>query len=357
MDILYYFLPGILILGIITSFTDIKYGKIRNRLIIFALAYGMIVNFLLISYTLSQGNLRFEYISELTTNILFGLGVGFSFWLSKIWTAGDGKLFFSYSVLMPLTVYQNGYIRWIPSAILLINVFVPMFFYFAVSSIFKSSWDIKKIIIKEIYKKYLMNLFFSLFVIHWVLNLFTSAIKLNSIFLKAIILAFIYSIIRKRYKNKTIKKQKVKFIAAILLIFVARLIFDSSIYTSNYWIEFFSFFFFLILLSGIKNLSVEAFSRNIAIKNLKPGMILAESIIKKGSKYQKEKFTASNKDENFIEEQAEGITSEDIKKIQKTGIKNIKVKQTIPFAPFLFFGVLLTIIAKGNILILVRFFL
>jgi len=47
------------------------------------------------------------------------------------------------------------------------------------------------------------------------------------------------------------------------------------------------------------------------------------------------------------------IDSNDIKRIIKTGKKwQFKIKETMPFAPFLFGGVLLTIIFKGNLSII-----
>ena len=59
---------------------------------------------------------------------------------------------------------------------------------------------------------------------------------------------------------------------------------------------------------------------------------------------------------NFIDEEAEGITKKQIREIQKLGFKRIKVSQTISFAPLMFFGVLITLIFKGNLLILIKNF-
>ena len=56
----------------------------------------------------------------------------------------------------------------------------------------------------------------------------------------------------------------------------------------------------------------------------------------------------------FIDEESEGLTKKQINVIKKIGFKTIRISQTIPFAPFIFLGVLITIIVKGNILILVK---
>jgi len=357
MDILYYFLPGILILGIATSYTDIKYGKIKNKWILFGLFYGLIINLVLILYYLHQKNLSFGYVSELFVNICFGLLVGFGFWLLKIWTAGDGKLFFAYSILIPLAVYRHGYIRWIPSAMLLVNVFVPLFLYFSFISLFKSSRKSKKTTVKDIFGKKLISSFFYLFIIHWFISAFSMLIKLNGFLTKAVLMMFIFYIFGKRFKRKEhIKKHKRKLIILIIALCIVRLLLDKSVYTMNFWQEFLYFFLFLSIFRSVINLGVNSFSKEVSIKNLKPGMLLAERIVKKGKKYVKKKNQSLfNLEKGFIEEEAEGLTEEDIKKIKKTNIKKIKIKQTIPFAPFIFLGVLLTLIAKGNILILVRF--
>ena len=47
--LIYWFLPMILLLGIVTSYEDIKFGKIRNKWIILALAYSIAANIALFS--------------------------------------------------------------------------------------------------------------------------------------------------------------------------------------------------------------------------------------------------------------------------------------------------------------------
>ena len=42
-----YFLPMIIFLGIVTSYDDIKTGKIRNKWIAFALAFSAVMNIIL----------------------------------------------------------------------------------------------------------------------------------------------------------------------------------------------------------------------------------------------------------------------------------------------------------------------
>ena len=56
----------------------------------------------------------------------------------------------------------------------------------------------------------------------------------------------------------------------------------------------------------------------------------------------------------------EGLTKEDVEKINKLHSEGkfkphvISIYHTVPFAPFMFLGVLMTIIAQGNVLMALR---
>ena len=78
------FLPMILFLGIITSYEDIKYGKIRNKWIIPAVIYAIVVNFLLffIYFFFVKGQMpRIGYLVELFISVVISLVLGFVLWL------------------------------------------------------------------------------------------------------------------------------------------------------------------------------------------------------------------------------------------------------------------------------------
>ena len=92
-----YFLPAIILLGLITSYEDIKFGKIRNKWIVFSLCYTFIVYLILISYYYFNSMLSLGYLIELLTNFIFVVLIGFGFWYFKLWTTGDGKLFIAFA--------------------------------------------------------------------------------------------------------------------------------------------------------------------------------------------------------------------------------------------------------------------
>ncbi|MCK5025861.1 MAG: hypothetical protein KAS15_04675 [Nanoarchaeota archaeon] len=376
---LQYFLPAILVLGVITSYQDIKIGKIRNKWTIMALAYAFVAYIGLIIHTYFTVGIRAHYIIELVTNMLFAIGVGFGVWYFGIWTAGDGKLFIAFSALIPLSSYSLGYQEWIPSITLLINIFVPASLMLIIFILFK----IRIIYIKDVLKSFskeffqprqLLNSAIYLFAILWIMQILLSSIGLgSSYFLRFILTLGAFAAIQKKFGNKTLY--------IMLAISLARLAIDKSIYSVSFLIDLllllFIWIFIRSFLTGSTNkLAQEIFAQDIDINKLKPGMVLSEIIEKKGKineeelntlkkqagteiiKYKEEYYIKNRKSSitqnNYIDEEAEGLTTRQISKIRELGFKTIRVSQTMPFAPLIFLGVILTIIAKGNILILIQ---
>ena len=118
MNTLWFLFPGIIYLGIISSYTDIKYGKIKNRDVVIGIAYALAVYLGLAVYAAAAGGVNYLYFAELGTNAIFALLAAFGLWNYKIWSAGDGKLFFAFALLVPLGVYQFGRYNWVPSVTL-----------------------------------------------------------------------------------------------------------------------------------------------------------------------------------------------------------------------------------------------
>lgn len=376
---LQYFLPAILALGIITSYQDIKIGKIRNKWIIMALAYACVVYIGLISYTYFTVGIRIHYIIELVTNMLFAIGIGFGVWYFGIWTAGDGKLFIAFAALIPLSSYSLGYQEWIPSITLLINIFVPACLIMLGFILFKIKIKhIKKVLIEFLQNffqpKTLLNSAISLFAIFWGMQILLSSIGLgNAFFLRLILTMVVFAAIQKKLGKKSLY--------LMLGISLIRLAIDRSIYSFSFWIDFLALvliwrFIRSFLRGSASKLAYEIFAKDIDINKLKPGMVLSDMIEKK-EKMTNQEFNDLNKEKsteiikykedyyikrskspfninNYIDEEAEGVTQKQIDKIKHVGFKFIRVSQTMPFAPFIFLGVIFTIIAKGNILIVIQ---
>ncbi|MBU4204936.1 hypothetical protein KKH26_02030 [Patescibacteria group bacterium] len=164
-----------------------------------------------------------------------------------------------------------------------------------------------------------------------------------------------------------------------LLVFVIlRLIIDESVYTFSFLMNFISILFIWVffrsfVINGINNFGQEIFSKEISINKLKPGMILSDMITKinkgdlellkkesniKITKYKDQYYFQTPKSflclNNFIDEESEGITQKQIILLKKLGIRKIKISQTIPFAVYMFAGVLLTLLIKGSVLSFIK---
>ena len=206
------------------------------------------------------------------------------------------------------------------------------------------------------------------------MQILLSSIGLGSnYFLRFILTIGVFAVIQKKLGNKTLY--------IMLAISLARLAIDKSIYSLSFLIDLLLLLFIWrfiksFLTGSTTKLAQEIFAQEIDINKLKPGMVLSEIIEKKGKiseeelntlkkqagteiiKYKEEYYIKNRKSSitqnNYIDEEAEGLTTRQISKISELGFKKIRVSQTMPFAPLIFLGVILTIIAKGNILILIQ---
>lgn len=144
-------------IGLVTSYEDIKYNKIRNKWITLGLYWGLGALFLFLIWYFLAPSLTAFYHSKIlklpasaplmvyTFNLPFLLKsflnfivaavVSFIMWRANSWAAGDAKLFIVYSLLVPLFHYQKSYLPVFPSFVLLVNIFIVYLIYFLFSAV------------------------------------------------------------------------------------------------------------------------------------------------------------------------------------------------------------------------------
>lgn len=332
--LLYFFLPLILALGIITSYEDVKYGKIRNKWVICALGIAVIVYaslFLL-------GMINSDFLAQTAMNLLFVLIVSFLTWFFGFWSAGDAKLFTAYTALIPLAIFKQPSAFSFPFVHLLANTAIPAFI-FPFSKIIKE-WSKSVKIIREMLtmEKALLWLL-SIFALSWIAQLIFFYLKISSNFMLGLFLfIFIFSILQ-----KTSQKLRISPIVPLLAISVIRIGMDfSSILTINFLASFLS----MTVVYGLVILALFSlgglFTTPIKLEDLKAGMLPAEKIIGENGKYRKIGIESTSR--------AESLTKEDIKRILalhkqgKLPFDDFLIQQTLPFAPFMFLGAILTLI-------------
>lgn len=97
-----YFDTGVILLGIFTSYTDLKYNLIKNKHLLYGIIYGTLVYlYLFITKGISVS------LDKLIVNLIIAISISFSLYLSGLWSAGDTKLFIVYSFLLPKNKYSS----------------------------------------------------------------------------------------------------------------------------------------------------------------------------------------------------------------------------------------------------------
>jgi hypothetical protein len=337
-------LPVIIIFGIITSYGDIKSNRIRNRWILLAIVYSFIATFaLFLSLLFSNQPINYSYLTDYILNFSIAFVFGFVLLYMHLWSAGDAKLFTAYAALIPLSIYSAGYVPYFPSIALLINTFVP----------FLAVFLIKSIIAGNLNKKTFGNIFniesvikalIAVFSISWIF----SFIKTN-IFVNFILVFVAYFILEKALKKK--------FIMIMLAIAVTRVVFQYQyIITADFLLNFALLFIFLILSRAVLIIAREDATRPVSIDILKPGMMPSEIVYKKGRVLRK--ININNPDfKKFYKKSmlSAPLTEKDIgllkklEKEEKLSFKELDIQKTVPFAPLIFIGVILTLIFQGNL--------
>lgn len=183
--ITFIFYPIIIILGVCSSYTDIKFKKIKNIHLLTATLSGLIIYAgLIISHNI-QLNLNF-YL-----NFFISLGIGFLLYYTNIWGAGDAKLFIVYCLLMP----TNKHHAMLPfsSSIIFINIFLlstAAILILSLSSIIKN----KRLLFKEIFSfetlKKLANSFLLILGLGWLISFLTQLLGPYTIPLPMTLLLF-----------------------------------------------------------------------------------------------------------------------------------------------------------------------
>ena len=332
-NLLWFFLPLIFLVGIVTSYTDIRQGKIFNKHLLLAL--GILVT-IYITILVGPWSLGEKYFSNLIINFAIAFVVGFLFWHLGLWSAADSKLFAVYALLIPLTIYSKTYYALFPSLTLLINSFVPFFIGFSLKSFLMAPLNQRKKFFSNIKLNDVLTLIMIIFVMMWIPALVLRIFNIRLIFILSLAIMFGFAFILKKLFDE-------KLIFVMTGFTILRIIFDYAyVSTWNFLTQFSYLTILLLIIFVLINSTSQFFVKKISIKKIRPGMILAGKVY-------------DGKKEVWLDHPAEGLTAKDVKTLLKL-YKNKKIGdevdiyQTIAFAPFMFAGALLTIILRGDFL-------
>ena len=384
------FLPLVFFLGIVTSYEDIRYGKVRNKWILLGLGWGLIViAIFLIWYPIAPFvtdfyyseikhlpdnvdmpvfTVNLDYLSRVLVNAIIALIVAFLMWRFDAWAAGDAKLFAIYSLLVPLGYYWKSYLSIFPSFALLVNILISIFLYFLIrATVYFIKFIYLKIfkpqVIKKKKKKFNkkkilgmvknMGIMLTAFVVIFLaFGLFQQPIKDNfnidifpfQMFVIAGLIIFSGSL-------SEIFKKPIAF-KIIFIFLVLILIYGFSTSPLSTWQLFKQTVKMMIVFMGILTLFrslidfhiLKTGTKNIKIEELDVNMNLDEELLNKmkiGHVY------------------PGGLNLEQVKAVKKwisnskEKIETIKIYKPFPFVVWMFLGVIITLILKISLLSLV----
>lgn len=326
--------------GVLTSIEDIKTGKIRNKLIIIAVAFA-----LLWKLFINTGHVNSTFL-----NAGISLAIGFAFWHFRLWTAGDAKLFFAYSLLVPFETYQYGYLPYFPSLVILINALaVALAFLFTRLMLITDIKEKINAIKNSLRPKELGLISLYFFGILWGLNSFFSLLGVPLNFSGGFLLTIGAIFVMRAYSANLM-------LPISVALSILRVLIDSShILTAPFLVQFvLLLFIFVFLLGFITNLGKFMFTRNVRLRELAVGMVPTEIIFLNKDRYEKSKSNNVSKDRHMLFSSHTKIGQDQIKDLLKLHEKgklsfdSLEIQTMLPFAPILFIGVVITLVFSGS---------
>lgn len=349
----------ILIFGIVTSYTDMKYGKIKNIAILLLIMSGILIN---IFYTKTLVNPQLEtysYFTQTISNILISFALGYFLWFGGLWSSGDAKLFLGYSILLPISIYRYDYILFFPSLVILINTFLPVAIFLLVTALIRMDY---RWLANDIRRNFrilnLVKITLFIFGFSYLIQIILNYLNVQASFLLQIILLFIAIEVLEKISDTAMIVASI--LGSLLRIFLA----FSSLLSITFFLDLILTLASLMALIFLVNPIIEfSFGKYVHIKDLESGMVLGEQLVKKRGKYIKKQSSILTIFDIF-KRVGEEISNKSIRKLNEEGVKelkelyrqkkldfdHVKIVNTVPFAPFMFFGVLLTYLIQGSLL-------
>jgi archaeal preflagellin peptidase FlaK len=351
-------LPILIYLGMKSSYTDIKISKIYNKDLLFSLKLGLPILVINVIIGILFKIFSFSIIVNIFINLFFVLTTGLIFWTLKLWAAGDAKLFLILSIILPINFFISNHNKLFPSFNSLVNSYIILIFFILIEII--ASVNIKKIfnkidikqsilfIIKTRLKTFIILLINIIFIVLIVNKIRTYIVNYISLYFNYDLL-YIYLIIF-IIVNQLIKvfQNKYFFIISILgiIIYICINIYINNFLFINDFLKILSICSLIGILSSLINYYISKTDGVlIFVKDIKKNMILSNKTIFELKNKKKELFT-----------QLKSINPEGLNEDQINILKNhytdklIEINKTLPFAPFLFIGIIISLFLNKNII-------
>ena len=351
--------------GLYTSYTDFRYGKIANTYTLVLICFGIISQTLFIS----EGEITWFH-SCIT--IFGGLGLAFAMFYAGIWAAGDAKLFWGISLLMPPNAFSRTPETQFYPLILLVNIFILFLGYVTLKSIFKTTFQQQRSLISRSFIERLKQFprrilrVFSYIGVGGLAFYIPSHLEVEfDLAIRVTLFMAIAFAFNKGVERYIPQKYEITFHIPFLLCTLFLVI--PSLIQFGILIVFVVLIpWFLVMFGSVIRL---LFTKEVPIESLCPKMIPAERIIKIEQQGMDDKYVkktvgfANPAQENLIVDvSSEGLTSDQIAQLQQlatqghlNAFKNrLRIQEKIPFAFMIVLGALGTLLTKGMIYSIVR---
>lgn len=351
---------AILSCGLYTAYTDFRYRKIANIYTLILIAFGVMSQALFVT----TGEITWVH----SCIILFGgLGISFALFYTGIWAAGDAKLFWGISLLMPPSAFSRITGTQFYPLVLIVNIFVILLIYVALKSIFKIPLRQQRTLISESFMMHLKQFPRRILRILSYIGVGSLAFYIPSrlgvqfdLAVRLVLFATIIFAFNKVVEKYIPEKHKTVFhiiFVPLTIFFVIRSLVDLG---SLIFFIFIISLFLLIFGSFVRSL----FTKATPIKNLKPNMIPAERILKIQDQQGRDRyvkvpagFANPAQDNIIVDVSSEGLTHDQIAHLHQLHTNGclyesengMLIQENIPFAFMIVIGALVNFLTKGMI--------
>mgnify|MGYP006971713038 CR=1 FL=1 len=388
-------LPVALLLAGVTGWTDLKPmvphllgrvpyekspggGRISNRVLLVALGVGLAwhlfawawhaAGYGVYSFEMLQGK-ALPYWALVALNTTLSFGLGFLLWNLGLWAAGDGKLFGLLALLLPLSVYRYNYLNWFPSFVLFFNTFIAVFAILVLEFAARLVVQVRTggpgylgKTLERAVKSLLDNKAKVLGIIVLFLAIFTTIRILRHFMREVLDLGFghmnktmVYVVLFLIFKPITgLLRYKPTIWVALAIVVgygVWAFGFDPTGEARYHLVDIGALAFSIILFRFAYDAYLKATDeRRIPVSTLREKMILSDESVRK-FKERKEFYRRWLKPL-----EPDGLRPKQVEAIRDWYAENdpdgtVGIARTLPFAPALFFGTLITIIVQGLLLV------
>ncbi len=374
MDLYQTFIILVLIAcSIYTSYTDAKYKKIKNIASLGLIGFGILnhVIYLLI------GGLEAEQRLVPNLSIIFWGGLfGVMLYLLGVWSAGDAKLFWGFSVAAPPMLFRSIPAATTPLPItMLINIFLVYLLLVLPAILLKTSREEKRVAFREnitnmeAFKNTLKRVFvdfpFFLLILYGSTYLVSEFLTPRGVFINGFVqgIAIIAFLV---WLNRFITKKGFDLYKNLIVLLICCVgLFFVPVFRERCIVLAPIVFVVFFLRSFISDLGSKVFVKETNLSGLTEGVIPAERITQTATpdgqiQYEKESaiFPTREKHNVILDVSSRGMSEGEIKEIQALSKNStfqdiadtIKIQQHCSLAVFICLGGLLTIFCKGSLI-------